>query len=155
MASGPKLDIAEIRDADVADLVALWERCFLTRSGNDPVADIAFARSVPGATVLVGRREDRIVASAMVGHDGHRGAVYYVCVDPDLQGQGFGGEIMKAAEDWLKGQGMRKLNLMVRADNADVVEFYRAVGYETEARVVLSKRLDIRESKTGFPPSRE
>ncbi len=142
MEPGTKLDIAEILDADVADLAVLWERCSLTRPWNDPAADIAFARSVQGATVLVGRREGRIVASAMVGNDGHRGAVYYVSVDPDQQGQGLGGEIMAAAEDWLRGQGVWKLNLVVRADNAAVIEFYRAIGYDIEERINLSKRLN-------------
>ena len=42
----------------------------------------------------------------MVGHDGHRGWVYYVAVDPDQQGKDFGRAIMAAAEDWLRGQGV-------------------------------------------------
>ena len=51
----------------------------------------------------------------MVGHDGHRGWVYYVAVDPDLQGKDFGRTIMAAAEDWLRAQGVEKVMLMVRA----------------------------------------
>ena len=138
----PALDISEITDADINAVAALWTRCGLTRPWNDPAADIAFARSVPGATVLIGRRDSDIVASAMVGHDGHRGTVYYVSVDPDRQGEGLGREIMAAAEDWLKRQGVWKLNLMVRTDNARVVEFYRALGYATEERVNMAKWLD-------------
>lgn len=137
----PALSIAEIEDVDIEGVVALWARCGLTRPWNDPTADIAFARSVQNATILVGRKNGRIAASAMVGHDGHRGNVYYVSVDSDLQGEGLGREIMTAAENWLRAQGIWKINLMVRADNDQVIEFYRALGYEIEERINLSKWL--------------
>ena len=44
--------------------------------------------------MLVGRDGGAIVATAMVGHDGHRGWVYYVAVDPDHRGKGYGRAIM-------------------------------------------------------------
>jgi ribosomal protein S18 acetylase RimI-like enzyme len=49
---------------------------------------------------------------------------------------------MAAAEEWLCGRGVPKLNLMVRATNHAVVGFYEALGYEREERVVLARRLD-------------
>ena len=100
------LQIAEMTDADVEDVVALWTRCGLTRPWNDPVADIAFARSSPNATVLVGCSGGAIAASVMVGHDGHRGAVYYVSVDPGLCAGGLGRPIRAAAADWLRARGV-------------------------------------------------
>ena len=66
----------------------------------------------------------------MVGHDGHRGWVYYVAVDPDQQGKDFGRAIMAAAEDWLRGQGVEKVMLMVRPDNTQVQAFYDRLGYD-------------------------
>ena len=38
------LAISEITDADVPHVIALWQRCSLTRPWNDPAADIALAR---------------------------------------------------------------------------------------------------------------
>ena len=95
------LAISAITDADVEPVVALWQRCGLTRPWNDPHADIALARRRDNSTVLIGREGGAIVATIMVGHDGHRGWVYYVAVDPDCQKRGFGRLIMAAAEDWL------------------------------------------------------
>ena len=54
-AACPALAIAPIEDADVADVIALWQRCGLTRPWNDPAADIALARKGANSTVLVGR----------------------------------------------------------------------------------------------------
>jgi len=136
------LIVTEITDADIGAVVDLWTRCGLIRPWNDPVADIAFARSVDNTAILIGRLDGAVAASVMVGHDGHRGTVYYVSVDPARQRSGTGRAIMTAAEDWLKARGIWKLNLMVRADNTAVVDFYRTIGYDTEERVTMAKWID-------------
>jgi ribosomal protein S18 acetylase RimI-like enzyme len=138
------LAIDAIRDADVEPVVALWQRCGLTRPWNDPHADIALARRRDNSTVLVGRDDDAIVASVMVGHDGHRGWVYYVAVDPDRQKRGFGRLIMAAAEDWLRRAGIAKLQLLVRRENAQANAFYGSLGFELSTSVMFQKWLDGR-----------
>ena len=131
------LAILPIRDGDVEAIIALWQRCGLTRPWNDPAGDIAFVRRGGNATILVGRADHMIVASAMVGHDGHRGWVYYVAVDPEQQKKDFGRAIMAAAEDWLRGQGVQKIMLMVRPDNTSVRAFYDRLGYATDRKSVV------------------
>ena len=139
------LSIAPIADADIADVIALWQRCGLTRPWNDPAADIALARKGPTAAVLLGRDSSGIVASVLVGHDGHRGWVYYVAVDPDCRHNGYGRVIMDAAEDWLRVHGIEKMQLMVRSDNTQVQAFYQSLGYLEQQRIVFAKWLDGRE----------
>ena len=139
------LSIAPIGDADVADVIALWQACGLTRPWNEPAADIALARRGPNSTVLIGRDGSTIVATAMVGHDGHRGWVYYVAVDPDHRYKGYGGIVMEAAESWLRERGIEKLQLMVRTDNSQVQTFYQSLGYLAQERIVYAKWLDGRE----------
>jgi ribosomal protein S18 acetylase RimI-like enzyme len=125
-------------------IISLWQRCGLTRPWNDPAGDIAFVRRGANATILVGRADDDIVASAMVGHDGHRGWVYYLAVDPEHQKQDYGRAIMAAAEDWLREQGVQKIMLMVRPDNTNVRAFYDKLGYAPQERVIYAKWLDGR-----------
>ena len=139
------LSIAPIEDADVAAVIALWQRCGLTRPWNDPAADIALARRGPNSTVLIGRDGGAIVATAMVGHDGHRGWVYYVAVDPDRRASGHGRAIMTAAEEWLRQAGIPKLQLLVRRDNAKAGAFYQSIGYEEAQTIVFAKWIDGRE----------
>ncbi|MHC2436276.1 GNAT family acetyltransferase [Bradyrhizobium sp. USDA 4451] len=140
------LAIAEITDADVADVVALWQACGLTRPWNDPASDIALARRGPNSAVLVGRDAGAIVATAMVGHDGHRGWVYYVAVAPGRQGKGLGRTMMEAVENWLRAAGVPKLQLLVRRENAKASAFYQTLGYEESTSVMLAKWLDGREA---------
>jgi ribosomal protein S18 acetylase RimI-like enzyme len=139
------LSVAPIEDSDVAAVVALWQRCDLTRPWNDPAADIALARRGPNSTILIGRNDETIVATAMVGHEGHRGWVYYVAVDPDHRGKEYGRAIMHAAEDWLREAGIAKLQLLVRPDNTKVQAFYESIGYDEQERVMYAKWLDGRE----------
>jgi len=136
-----ELAFRPIEDGDVDETIALWAACGLARPWNDPVKDIAFARGKPGSEVLVARLDGRLAASVMVGHDGHRGMVYYVSVDPGLQGQGLGHQVMQAAEDWLKARGVWKLNLLVRAENEKVRGFYESLGYEVEPRLCMARKL--------------
>jgi ribosomal protein S18 acetylase RimI-like enzyme len=142
--AGPALSVTPIEENDIPDVIALWHRCGSTRPWNDPAGDIALARRGEHSTVLVGRHGGALVASVMVGHDGHRGWVYYVTVDPDRRYKSFGRAIMNAAEDWLRTRGILKLQLMVRKDNAKVQAFYESIGYYNQETVTFAKWLDGR-----------
>jgi len=139
------LSITPIDDADIAAVVALWQACGLTRPWNDPAADIALARKGSNATVLIGRDGGSIVATVLVGHDGHRGWAYYLAVDPDRRHKGYGRVMMDAAENWLRQCGIEKLQLMVRPDNRSVKKFYQSLGYDEQDRIIYAKWLDGRE----------
>ncbi len=134
--------VEELGPGDAASVVALWRATGLTRPWNDPDADYRRALQDAASAVLGVREGDALVATAMVGHDGHRGWLYYVAVDPARQRQGLGARLVRAAEAWLERRGGVKLQLMVRAENATAARFYRALGYEEQAVTVLGRRLD-------------
>ncbi|ESR25838.1 GNAT family acetyltransferase [Lutibaculum baratangense] len=136
------LAIREAEDGDAGAVIALWHAAGVSRPWNDPVRDFAFARRDGHACVLVGGIEGRPVATAMVGEDGHRGWVYYVAVEPALQGHGHGAAIMAAAEAWLAARGVWKVQLLVREDNAPVVAFYETLGYRDTRTVCLQKIIE-------------
>ncbi|MEM6497295.1 MAG: GNAT family N-acetyltransferase, partial [Pseudomonadota bacterium] len=86
----------EIEDRDVDQVVALWHSAGVARPWNPPERDIAFARREKHSAILVVEDHHRIIASAMIGEDGHRGWVYYVAVDPNQQRGGIGRLLMQA-----------------------------------------------------------
>jgi ribosomal protein S18 acetylase RimI-like enzyme len=134
--------IAPLRADDVNDAVALWTEAGLTRPWNDATGD--FLRAVDGpASVVLGVREDgELTGSAMVGHDGHRGWVYYLAVGEGARGRGLGKALMGAAEAWLVERGLPKIQFMVRTDNTAVLDFYDHLGYIRQEVAVLGRRLD-------------
>ncbi len=128
------LAIRDYAPVDLAAVAALWERCGLVRPWNDPADDIALCLQSGHGAVLVGESpigaaHGTIAATVMVGHDGHRGWVYYLAVDPERGRKGLGRRMMAAAEQWLLARGLPKLHLMVRAENDAVAAFYRKLGY--------------------------
>ena len=136
------MDIRPATSTDRDAVIAMWQATDLTRPWNDPVAD--FERAVAGAAsaILVGETDGTPIATAMVGHDGHRGWVYYLAVNPGEQGNGHGVALMRACEAWLVERGIPKVQLMVRDTNERVLGFYDAIGYERQAVHVLGRRLD-------------
>jgi ribosomal protein S18 acetylase RimI-like enzyme len=133
------LIIRQISDADEAQVVDLWRLSGLARPWNDPAKDIAFARQSPQNILLVGVMGRRVVASAMVGEDGHRGWVYCVATHPELQHRGIARDMMNAAEAWLKARGIWRMQLLVREDNAAAKGFYEQLGYRDTKTVCLQK----------------
>jgi ribosomal protein S18 acetylase RimI-like enzyme len=137
-----KPSIREIVDDDIAEVIVLWNAAGIARPWNDPARDIAFARRDDHSTVLVGVDDGKVVASAMVGEDGHRGWVYYVAIDPSRQRGGLGRLIMQAAEEWLVKRGVWKVQLLVRADNAKAKGFYEQLGYRDTQSICFQKILE-------------
>jgi hypothetical protein len=138
------LIIGDLHEDEIDVAVDLWREVNLTRPWNDPHADARLAMAGPTSTILAGHLDGRLVATVMVGADGHRGWVYYLGVLPDCRGRRFGEAMMRAAEQWIIARGMPKLQLMVRHDNAAAIGFYEAIGYKQEGVAVLSKRFDGR-----------
>lgn len=126
-------------------VIALWRACDLTRPWNDPGSDIDTCISKAESTILIGEDADgAVIATVMVGHDGHRGWLYYLAVSPAQQKAGLGRQMVSAAEDWVKARGIPKVMLMVRPENDKVRAFYDALGYTEEPRVIFSRRFDGR-----------
>ncbi len=136
------LTIRSATPEDESAIVALWHACGLVAPYNDPAADFRFAKSGACSDVLVAVGDaGGIAGSVMVGHDGHRGWLYYVAADPAARGSGVGRTIVRAAEDWLRERGVAKAQLLVRETNTGVVGFYEHLGFEVAPRVVMSKFL--------------
>ena len=143
------MKIRPMREADGAAVMALWESCGLTRPWNDARKDIHFAKQNPSSEILVGEDSGQIIASVMVGHDGHRGAIYYLAVSPQHQMQGLGRAIHDAAIAWLQNAGVWKINLMVRLENTQVVSFYEKLGYRPNNVVSLARAIEPNEAVRG------
>lgn len=138
----PLYRIRPFEEADLKPLCALWERCGLTVAHNDPAEDIALFRASPGAEILIADRDGTVVGSACVGHDGHRGWLYYLGVDPALRRRGLARHLVREAERWLEARGLRKVQLMIRPNNVAVRAFYESIGYGHTPRLVMARWLN-------------
>lgn len=140
------------RDNDFAGCTSLWQRLGLTTWYNDPKRDMALWQRSTCAEIFVAEDAGSIVGTICCGHDGHRGWLYYVAVDPERQGSGLGRRLVRRAEEWLREQGILKVELMVRETNRAVIGFYAALGYAVTPRAVMARWLELPEAP---PPDQE
>jgi ribosomal protein S18 acetylase RimI-like enzyme len=142
----PGLSIRAIREADEADVIALWDRCGLLRPWNDPHDDIAQKLTMQRDLFLVGTVAEEIIATVMAGYDGHRGWINYLAVDPMHRRQGFARLLVTEVEERMRDLGCAKINLQIRRDNPDAIAFYERVGFAEDAVVSMGKRLERQRS---------
>jgi ribosomal protein S18 acetylase RimI-like enzyme len=132
-------------EGDTDAVIQLWQDCGLTRPWNDPRKDIARKLTTQPELFLVATAGDgnagKVIATAMVGFDGHRGWISYLAVALDRRGEGHARALMAEAERLLVELGCPKLMLMVRAENTAVIDMYEHLGYRLEPTRLLGKRL--------------
>lgn len=132
--------IQAFAEAHREQVIALWRKCNLVVTGNDPGIDIDLKLAEQPELLLIGECEGRVVATVMAGYDGHRGWINYLAVDPDFRRKGFGRTMMAHAEDLLFQRGCPKINLQVRLSNSGARVFYEDLGYRIEDRLSFGKK---------------
>jgi len=135
------VNIRPFENGDREAVIELWSRCGLVVSWNDPGKDIDRKLQVDPELFVIGEVESNLVATAMGGYDGHRGSIFYLAVDTEHQGRGYGRNIVEYLANLLERRGCAKLNIMVRNSNHEMIEFYRRLGFKGDEIICLGKRL--------------
>ena len=75
----------KFKKTDTDAIISLWKTCKLIVPWNDPRKDIKRKLSIKDNLFIIAEINNKIIASAMAGYDGHRGYIYYLAVLPELQ----------------------------------------------------------------------
>lgn len=135
------LIIRKYEEKDEEQVVNLWNQCNLIVPQNNPHEDIKKKIEFQPNLFFVGTVNDEVIASIMVGYEGHRGWINYMAVLPEYQNKGYGRQLVDKAIAELKKLGCLKVNLQVRENNKDVIEFYENLGFSNDRVVSLGKHL--------------
>jgi ribosomal protein S18 acetylase RimI-like enzyme len=135
------MKIRTYRPADEAAVIALWKECGLQR-WSDPGKDIARKMQVNPEWFLVGEIDGVVMATCMVGYEGHRAWINLLGVAPAYQRGGYGRALLAEAERLMRAVGCAKINLQVRTSTAGVIAFYERLGFTVDDVVSLGKRLE-------------
>ncbi len=138
-----ELIVRSIEPEDHDVVTGIWEACFPHRRDySQPAADLRRKLAHESDMLLVGTLDSQVVATVMIGYDGHRGWIYYLAVHASHRRRGLGRKMLVAAESRLKLLGCTKVNLQVLGENTQVVAFYERLGFAVEQRISLGKRLE-------------
>ncbi len=137
-----KLNVRPYQHGDRQDVMSLWELVFPDDPPwNQPGSVIDAKLKVQPDLFLVAEADGRVIATTLAGFDGVRGWLHHVACHPDFQRNGVAEQLIQTAETGLQKLGCRKVNLQVRNDNTAVIGFYEKLGFSTEDRISLGKRL--------------
>jgi len=130
------------RAAHSDGLIEVWQKVFDYLSPhNAPEFVMNKKLATNDGLLFVAESDGKVVGSVMAGYDGHRGWLYSLAVLPDYRGRGIGSRLVKRAEEHLKALGCPKINLQIMNGNENVQCFYRRLGYETEQRISMGKKI--------------
>ena len=101
---------------------------------NDPLAPVFVLERPDGRLAGFLEASTRKYAEGCV-----TGPVGYIegwFVDEDLRGQGFGHQLVRAAEDWARSQGLKEMGSDTWRDNDVSIRAHLAMGYEEVERLI-------------------
>ena len=118
-----------IEDYDAA--AQLWQRVEgVDIAEGDSKKEIArYLLRNPGLSRVV-MVESTIAGVALCGHDGRRGYIYHLAVDPKYQGRGFGKRLLDECLEGLRLAGITRVLIMVANDNPRGRDFWKRNGWE-------------------------
>jgi ribosomal protein S18 acetylase RimI-like enzyme len=79
---------------------------------------------------VVAEVDNRIVGCIFAGHDGRRGYLYHLVVEPASRRLGIGSALVFRALEGLAAEGIEKTHIDVFTDNANAISFWKRIGWE-------------------------
>lgn len=135
--------LCDLGVADYDDILALWARAGLSTRPAGRDAPDAFARQVASGQqrVLGLRVSGDLVAVAVLTHDGRKGWINRLAVDPDYQRRGLARRLVTEAERWFtQDLGLDIWAALIEGDNHDSQALFAALGFRQHDVVYVSRR---------------
>ena len=126
-----KIEIREFFVNDYDAALELWQRLegLEIAEGDDRESVAQFLARNPGLS-RVATDGSRTIGVALCGHDGRRGHIYHLAVDPACQGRGLGRRLLDECLEGLRQAGLKRAIIMVADDNPRGREFWKRCDWE-------------------------
>lgn len=120
------MQLREATPADHAVLLALWARTpgIRLRAEDERDSYCAYLARNPGLS-LVAEADGTIVGSLLAGHDGRRGYLQHLVVEPNQRRRGIAAALIEAVLARLAAQGIAKSHVFVLDAEPAALTFWR------------------------------
>jgi N-acetylglutamate synthase len=121
----------EFSTGDYDAALALWQRVegLEIAEGDDNESVAHFLTRNPGLS-RVATDGSAIIGVALCGHDGRRGYIYHLAVDPAYRERGLGKLLLDECLAGLRRAGLKRALILVAHDNPRGRKFWRHSGWE-------------------------
>jgi ribosomal protein S18 acetylase RimI-like enzyme len=106
------------------------------RGADSPPALARYLARNPGCS-FVAEADGALVGVSLAGHDGRRGYLHHVAVDPAFRRRGVGTGLVERCLAALRAEGMEKVQLFVFHANAGGWKFWERLGWRERPDVAL------------------
>jgi len=147
------ISIRPMSPEDYDVVLALWQRSegvgLNEADEREPIA--AYLRWNAELS-LVACDHRKIIGAVLCGHDGRRGYLHHLAVEPPFRGQGIGRKLVEHCLAGLGAQGILRCHIFVYNDNHAGAGFWRKLGWiERSELKILTKGIPTKESgDAGF-----
>jgi len=116
---------------DYQAVIKLWKKSGLPHKpkGRDSLNAIKNELKRGICIFLIACCDGRIVGSVIGTHDGRRGWINRLAVDPEYQRQGIAKALLKAAEEKLDGLGLEIITCLIEDWNESSIRFFENMEY--------------------------
>jgi len=126
------VQIRQLGLGDYDALLALWQRAglhSLKPQGRDSRETLA-QQLASGVQKILGLEVDgKLVGAVITTHDSRKGWINRLAVDPAYRRHDYGSQLVAAAEEMLRAQGMRVIAALVEPGNLSSLALFRKAGY--------------------------
>jgi len=134
--------IRNFKSSDKDSIIDLWKNVFNPMDfHNDPENAFNMKSKHKDNLFFVAEENAQVIGTVIAGFDGHRGWIYSLAIKPEVRNKGIAKLLVKKAVEELKKLGCLKVNLQINSDNADVVDFYKKMGFQVEDRISMGMKL--------------
>ena len=136
------IEIAQMSGQDYDEVAALWrgiEGIGLDDDTDSKQSTASYLQRNP-AMSFVARDNARIVGAVLCGHDGRRGYLHHLAVDPSYRNRGIARALVDRCAGALASAGINKCNIFVFEDNHPALAFWERVGWAHRSDIVFLQR---------------
>jgi len=120
------------------EVLALWQRTpgICIREADSRPAIARYLARNPGLSFIAQDLSGNVIGSALSGHDGRRGYLQHVVVDPHHRGQGIAHALVTRCLAALTAEGIVKSHLEVLASNDLALRYWSRRGWQRRDDII-------------------
>jgi len=145
------LEFRRANPDDAESILRFWNDAGASMSTTDEVGCVRRVTENPAAVLLLAVMEDTIVGSLLGTFDGWRGNLYRLVVAPEHRRLGIGRRLVREVEQIFRQWGVKRPTVLVEVDRPWAIDFWSAVGYPRDERIVRHVGIHAWPDPEGTP----
>ncbi len=131
-----QVTIRHCGSGDVEAVLKLWSTARSSHaSAPDRGEDVESLLGESPAALLLAEADDQVVGAVIAGWDGWRGNIYRLALRQDYRRRGIGLRLTRAAEEYFRERGVRRVTALVAYDDVTATAFWDAAGYPQDTQI--------------------